>query len=60
MLGVEAADNILFGTKEMTLTHPNIVNASKNQQPRFGPPRKSLPGRLAGPRHSLPNCTRSV
>lgn len=55
MLGVEAADNILFGTKELTLTHPDIVNASQNQQPRYGPPRKSMPGRLAGPRHSLPN-----
>lgn len=55
MLGVEAADNILFGTKELTLHHPDIVNASKNTQPRYGPPRKSNPGRLAGPRHSLPN-----
>ena len=27
MLGVEAADNILHGTAEVTLNHPNIVNA---------------------------------
>jgi hypothetical protein len=32
MLGVEAADNILFGTKELTLNHPDIVNAKKNTQ----------------------------
>lgn len=30
MLGVECADNILFGTKELTLHHPNIVNKEKN------------------------------
>ena len=29
MQGVEAADNVLFGTEELTLTHPNVVNASK-------------------------------
>eukprot|EP00798_Chlamydomonas_sp_ICE-L_P018103 gene18103-24534_t len=32
MLGVEAADNILFGTKELTLAHPDIVNAKKNTE----------------------------
>jgi hypothetical protein len=32
MLGVEAADNILFGTKELTLHHPDIVNAKKNTE----------------------------
>ena len=38
MLGVEAADNIMFGTKELTLHHPDLVNASKNMQPCFTPP----------------------
>ena len=32
MLGVEAADNVLFGTRELTLNHPNIVNAKKNKE----------------------------
>lgn len=32
LLGVEAADNILFGTKELTLAHPDIVNAKKNTE----------------------------
>ncbi len=32
MLGVEAADNILFGVKELTLHHPDIVNAKKNTE----------------------------
>jgi hypothetical protein len=58
MLGVEAADNIMFGTKELTLNHPDIVNASKNSQPCYTPTRKQsqsqpLSGRLA--RLSLPN-----
>lgn len=35
MLGVEAADNILFGTPELTLRHPNIVNAKKNEELRY-------------------------
>ncbi len=30
MLGVECADNVVFGSKELTLEHPNIVNAKKN------------------------------
>lgn len=30
MLGVEAVDNILFGATELTLQHPDIVNAKKN------------------------------
>jgi len=30
MLGVEAADNVMSGAKELTLTHPDIVNAKKN------------------------------
>lgn len=32
MLGVECADNILFGTKELTLAFPDIVNAKKNTE----------------------------
>jgi hypothetical protein len=32
MLGVEAVDNIVFGAKELTLTHPDIVNAKKNTE----------------------------
>jgi hypothetical protein len=32
MLGVEAADNILFGAKEVTLHHPDIANARKNTE----------------------------
>eukprot|EP00879_Flechtneria_rotunda_P033744 GHRR01037478.1.p1 GENE.GHRR01037478.1~~GHRR01037478.1.p1 ORF type:complete len:121 (-),score=35.74 GHRR01037478.1:26-388(-) len=31
MLGVEAVDNILFGTQELTLNHPDIVNGAKNK-----------------------------
>lgn len=27
MLGVEAADNLLFGTKEFTLWHPSLVSS---------------------------------
>ena len=30
MQGVEVIDNILFGTEEMTLKHPNIVNQNKD------------------------------
>ncbi|KXZ52902.1 hypothetical protein GPECTOR_8g281 [Gonium pectorale] len=32
MLGVECVDNILFGTKELTLSFPDIVNAKKNTE----------------------------
>ena len=35
MLGVEAADNILFGTPELTLRYPNIANAKKNEELRY-------------------------
>lgn len=35
MLGVEAADNILFGTTEMTLNYPNLVNSQKNEEPHY-------------------------
>lgn len=32
MLGVEAVDNILFGSRELTLHFPDIVNAKKNTE----------------------------
>lgn len=32
MLGVEAVDNILFGTQELSLEFPNIVNPRKNTE----------------------------
>lgn len=35
MLGVEAADNILFAGKELTLNFPDIVNAKKNTELKF-------------------------
>ena len=35
MLGVEAADAVLFGAAELTLRHPNVVNARKNEELRF-------------------------
>ena len=40
MLGVEAVDNILFGTKELTLDSPDIVNApgGKNMDLKFAMP----------------------
>ncbi|GBF94912.1 hypothetical protein Rsub_08155 [Raphidocelis subcapitata] len=38
MLGVEAVDNMLFGTPELTLHHPSIVNARRSEEPRYAPP----------------------
>jgi len=35
MLGVEAVDNILFGCKELTLSHPDIVNSLKNTELQY-------------------------
>jgi hypothetical protein len=35
MLGVEAVDNIMFGTKELTLTHPDVVNGGKDSGLRY-------------------------
>ena len=32
MLGVECVDNILFGSQELTLEFPNIVNPRKNME----------------------------
>ena len=41
MLGVEAADNILYGSKELTLAYPDIVNAKKNSELKYTPPVKA-------------------
>ena len=38
MLGVEAADNLLFGAKELTLGHPAIVNGKKNEELLYAAP----------------------
>lgn len=35
MLGVECADNVMLGTRELTLEQPNLVNASKNTELTF-------------------------
>ena len=35
MLGVEAADNIMVGAKELTLNHPGVVNPTKNMETSF-------------------------
>jgi protoporphyrinogen oxidase len=35
MIGVEAIDNMLFGTPEMTLEQPDFVNRKKNDEPRY-------------------------
>lgn len=32
MLGVECVDNVMFGTQELSLEHPNIVNPRKNTE----------------------------
>lgn len=37
MLGVEAVDNVLFGSKELTLSYPDIVNAKKNTELMYKP-----------------------
>lgn len=34
MVGVDAADNILFGGLEMTLDSPDFVNSRKNEERR--------------------------
>ena len=41
MIGVEAVDNILFGTKEFTLFHPSLANegGKKNMDLKYTPPR---------------------
>lgn len=35
MLGVEAVDNILFGSAELTLHHPERVNSGKDATLRY-------------------------
>lgn len=37
MLGVEAADNIVAGSLELTLNHPNIVNGMRNTELLYAP-----------------------
>ena len=43
MLGVEAADNVLMGSMELTLNHPDIVNAKKNTQIKYSPKKPAPP-----------------
>eukprot|EP00899_Mesostigma_viride_P028486 jgi/Mesvir1/8822/Mv02723-RA.1 len=43
MLGVEAVDNIVHGSHEVTFNHPNLVNRSKNTELIYRPfPHKAL------------------
>jgi hypothetical protein len=35
LVGVEAVDNMLFGTQEFTLNYPNQANAKKNMDLRY-------------------------
>ena len=37
MLGVEAVDNIVNGSVELTLNYPNVVNGRKNDERRLHP-----------------------
>jgi protoporphyrinogen oxidase len=46
MLGVEAVDNVLFGTQELTLEFPNVVNPRKNTELRYSA-EAVMPGLLA-------------
>eukprot|EP00775_Hariotina_reticulata_P011365 gene11365-11514_t len=46
MLGVEAVDNILFGCKELTLSHPDIVNAFKNTELQYNPIQQGIRNEL--------------
>ena len=41
MIGVEAVDNMLFGTKEFTLFHPSLANerGKKNMDLKYTPPK---------------------
>lgn len=49
MLGVECVDNILFGSQELTLEFPNIVNPRKNTELKYTPPSEGLmPAYVAG------------
>jgi protoporphyrinogen oxidase len=43
MIGVEAVDNIMFGTKEFTLLHPSLANerGKKNMELKFTPPKNN-------------------
>ena len=37
MLGVECGDNVVGGSMEVTLNHPNIVNGMRNTDLRYAP-----------------------
>jgi len=41
IIGVEAVDNMLFGTKEFTLHHPSLANegGKKNMDLKYTPPK---------------------
>jgi protoporphyrinogen oxidase len=41
MQGVEAADNVLFGSPELTCWHPELVNAGKHRDQRVVPHRQN-------------------
>lgn len=43
MLGVECVDNVLFGSQELTLEHPNIVNPRKNVELLYSSKPAGLP-----------------
>lgn len=42
MLGVECVDNILFGSQELTLEFPNVVNPRKNTELKYTPPNEGV------------------
>ncbi|KAL4858913.1 hypothetical protein ACK3TF_001285 [Chlorella vulgaris] len=48
MLGVECVDNILFGSQELTLEFPNIVNPRKNMELKYTNNGGVMPGLLKG------------
>jgi hypothetical protein len=43
LLGVECVDNILFGSQELTLEHPDIVNPRKNTQLKYSASKLRIP-----------------
>ncbi|KAF4707672.1 hypothetical protein FOZ63_005193 [Perkinsus olseni] len=40
MLGVEAVDNMLFGTEELTFNYPSLVNGRRNTSLLYRNPNK--------------------
>jgi len=53
MLGVEAADNIMYGTKELTLNYPDIVNKQKNTELTYVTAGVSAPAAPAAPKSKV-------